>query len=139
MANYQNHVIDPTYFYDAIEEFSFDYDIYINTGKTVNNLGKRVLTYEKQTIRGSLQFDASSLSRDVSGNTTTQTCRFYCKSLYRIDKDDVIAYKDDYYIVNNIKQIDEYGVRRADLSSIQLIAYRDLYDYILYLNGGKLV
>ena len=45
MSNYQNHVIDPTYFYDAIEEFSFDYDLYVNTGKTVDNMGRRVLTY----------------------------------------------------------------------------------------------
>ena len=29
MANYKNHLVDPSYFYDVIEEFAFDYDIYV--------------------------------------------------------------------------------------------------------------
>lgn len=139
MTVYQNHVIDPTYFYDAIEEFSFNYDIYVNTGKTVNDLGKRVLTYEKQTIRGSLQDQGSRLHRSLDGNTTEHTYNFYCKSLYRINKNDVIAYKNNYYIVNQVTEYDEYGVRSAELSTIQLNAYRDLADYIKYLEGDKLV
>lgn len=139
MANYQNHVIDPTYFYDAIEEFSFDYDIYINIGKTIDDLGRRVLQYEKQIIRGSLQSDGSEIHRDKSGTTSTHGYRFYCKSLYRININDVLEYKGNYYIVNKIRDYDEYGVRSATLSMIQLAGYRDLADYIKYLEGDKLV
>ena len=139
MSNYQNHVIDPTYFWDAIEEFSFDFDIYINVGKTVNDLGKRVLQYEKQTIRGSLQSQGSRINRDLTGNTIDHNYNFYCKSLYRINKNDVLNYKDNYYIVNAVRDYDEYGVRSAELSLIQLTNYRDLADYIKYLQGDKLV
>lgn len=139
MTTYQNHLIDPTYFYDAIEEFSFNFTIYINTGKTVDETGRRVLTYDKQTIRGSLQFSSRNLNRSKQGSMTSQDCNFYCKSLYRISENDVIEYKNDYYIVNSVTQYDEYGVREASLSLIQLTAYRDLADYIKYLKGEKLV
>lgn len=136
---YQNHVIDPTYFYDAIEEFSFNYDIYVNTGKTVNEYGKRVLTYDKQTIRGSLQDRGSKIVRSKDGNIVEHNADFYCKSLYRINKNDVIEYKNEYYICTGIQPYDEYGCRQATLKVIQLAAYRDLADYIEYLQGGKLV
>lgn len=139
MPNYQNHVIDPTFFYDAIEEFSFDFDIYINTGKTVNDYGKRVLTYEKQTIRGSLQSNGKQINRSKDGTTTTHSYNFYCKSLYRIDINDIIAYKNNYYIVGSVQDYDEYGVRSATLNLIQLSAYRDLAAYIKYLEGEELV
>lgn len=139
MANYQNHVIDPTFFWDAIEEFSFDYDIFVCIGKKINNVGKYVLQYEKQTIRGSLQSQGSRIIRSKDGSTTEKVYNFYCKSLYRIKKNDVINYKNDYYIVNFVKDYDEYGVRSAELSLIKLTQYNDLADYIKYLKGEKLV
>lgn len=139
MANYQNHLIDPTYFYDAIEEFAFDYDIYVCTGKTVNDLGKRVLTYELKTIRGSLQSTGNQISRDKTGSTNDKGYNFYCKSLYRIDINDVIAYKDNYYIVNSVHDYDEWGVRDASLSLINLTTYRDLAAYVKYINGEEYV
>ena len=43
MSIFQNHVIDPTYFYDAIEEFAFNYTLYVNTGKNIDDYGKTVL------------------------------------------------------------------------------------------------
>ena len=49
---YQNHVIDPTFFYDAIEEFSFNYNLYVNTSKSVDDYGKRVLGYTLTKVRG---------------------------------------------------------------------------------------
>lgn len=139
MANYQNHVIDPTYFWDAVEEFSFDYDIYVVVGKKTNSIGKRVLQYQLQTIRGSLQSQGSRINRSLEGSTTEKEYNFYCKSLYRIKKNDVIAYKNDYYIVNGIKDYDEYGVRSANLSLIKLKQYDDLAEYIKYLKGETLV
>lgn len=139
MTVYQNHVIDPTFFYDAIEEFSFNYDVFVNIGKTVDAMGRRVLQYEHNQIRGSLQSDGSRINRSKDGNTISHTYHFYCKSLYRLDKNDVLKYKDNYYIVNFVRDYDEYGVRSAELSMIQLTAYRDLADYIKYLEGEKLI
>ena len=137
--NYQNHVIDPTFFWDAIEEFSFDYTIYINTSKTVDEYGRRKLGYTKEIIRGSLQSQGSRVNRSKSGNTDTKSYEFYCKSLYRINKNDVIEYNNDYFIVVGIQDYDEYGVRSASLNQIQLTAYRDLADYVNYLKGDKIV
>ena len=137
--NYQNHVIDPTFFWDAIEEFSFNYTIYINTSKTVDEYGRRKLGYTKETIRGSLQSQGSRVNRSKSGNTDTKSYEFYCKSLYRINKNDVIEYNNDYFIVVGIQDYDEYGVRSAHLEMIQLSAYRDLEEYIKFEKGDELV
>lgn len=139
MANYQNHLIDPTYFYDAIEEFAFDYDIYVLTGKTIDELGRRVNQYELKTIRGSLQSNGNQIDRSKSGSTNNKSYDFYCKSLYRIDINDVITYKDNYYIVNSVQDYDEWGVRSASLSLINLTTYRDLADYVKYIKGEKFV
>lgn len=135
----QNHVIDPTYFYDAIEEFAFDYKLYVNTDKDVDDYGRRVLKYSLQTIRGSLQSEGSTVNRSKTGNTDTKIYNFYCKSLYRINKNDILEYQNNYYIVTFVQDYDEWGVRNAQLKNIQLTQYRDLMDYIKYLQGDKLV
>lgn len=135
----QNHVIDPTYFYDAIEEFAFDYKLYVNTDKGVDDYGRRVLKYSLQTIRGSLQSEGSTVNRSKTGNTDTKIYNFYCKSLYRINKNDILEYQNNYYIVTFVQDYDEWGVRNAQLKNIQLTQYRDLMDYIKYLQGDKLV
>lgn len=136
---YQNHVIDPTYFYDAIEEFSFNYDIYINIGKTINERGMYVNEYSKEMIRGSLQSGGTRLQQSKSGTTMTMSYSFYCKSLYRINIGDIIEYKDKYLLVDSIHDYDEYGVRSCELSMIQLTAYADLAAYIKYLRGEELI
>ena len=82
------HVIDPTFFYDAINEFSFDYTLYVVSAKTVNEYGKRVLTYTQQVVSGSLQSQGSQVVRSKTGKTDTKIYKFYCKSLYRVNKDD---------------------------------------------------
>ena len=53
MALYKNHLVDPSYFYDAIEEFAFDYDIYVQTQETTDEYFRKVYNFEKRTIRGS--------------------------------------------------------------------------------------
>lgn len=136
---YQNHNIDPTFFYDAIEEFSFNYNLYVNTGKSVDEYGRRVLQYSQQVVRGSLQSQGSSISRSKSGTTNSKSYNFYCKSLYRININDILEYKDEYFIVNDVHDYDEFGVRWCSLSMISLTNYRDLKDYISYLKGEKLV
>ena len=136
---YQNHVIDPTYFYDCIEEFSFNYSIFVVTGKTFDDYGNSVLTYTNETIRGSLQCQGVSLGQSKKGNTDEMKYRFYCKSLYRIDIGDILKYKNRYLRVDSVTEYDEYGVRECALTMIDLTQYRDLSDYIKYLEGEKLV
>ena len=136
---YQNHVIDPTYFYDCIEEFSFNYKIFVVTGETLDDYGNSVLTYTNETIRGSLQCQGVNLSQSKKGNTDEMKYRFYCKSLYRIDIGDILKYKNRYLRVDSVTEYDEYGVRECALTMIDLTQYRDLSDYIKYLEGEKLV
>lgn len=136
---YQNHNIDPTFFWDAIEEFSFNYNLYVNTSKTVDEYGRRVLKYTQQIVRGSLQSSGSQVSRSKQGNTDSKSYNFYCKSLYRIDKNDILEYKNEYFIVNSVQDYDEFGVRSCTLSMISLTNYKDLADYIKYLKGEKLI
>lgn len=139
MANYQNHVVDPTWFYDAIELFAFDYDAYIITNKTINDMGEEVYTYEKQTVRGSLQTQGRRLEFSKTGNTTSLEYKFYCKSLYRLNEGDFIYYKNLLLCVNEVHEYDEYGVREATLKLVQLTNYRDLEEYIKYINGDIIV
>lgn len=136
---YQNHVIDPTYFYDAIDEFAFDYKIYVVNDTEVDDYGKVITTYKQNIINGSLQSDGVRERQSKSGTTQDKKYRFYCKSLYRIDIGDIIEYKDNYLRVNFVKDYDEYGVREAELQVIKLAMYRDFADYIKYLKGEKLV
>lgn len=136
---YQNHVVDPTYFYDAIEEFAFDFVIYVVTNKSIDEYGKRIRSFTKQMIRGSLQSDGTELNQSKDGSMTQRNYKFYCKSLYRIDIGDILEYKNNYLLVDSVHDYDEYGVREASLKQIQLTAYRDLADYIKYLSGEKFV
>ena len=140
MANYQNHLVDPTFFWDAIEEFAFDYDLYVLTEKNeVDEYGNTTYTYDKTTIRGSLQSQGLSLSQEKKGNKTEKDYNFYCKSLYRINIGDVIEYKNNFFLVDSVQDYDEWGVRSCSVKGIQLTAYRDLADYVAYINGEKIV
>lgn len=136
---YQNHLVDPTFFYDAIEEFSFNYTIYVVTGQTLNDDGNTVPQYSQQTIRGSLQSQGTRLVQSMTGNKTEQIYKFYCKSLYRIDIGDILVYKNRYMRVDELQDYDEYGVRECSLTVVDLAQYRDLAAYIKYLNGEELV
>ena len=135
----QNHVIDPTYFYDCVEEFSFDYNIYVVEKKEIDASGNVKRTNSKNAIRGSLQSQGVELRQSKDGNTKEMRYNFYCKSLYRIDIGDIIEYKNRYLRVESVKDFDEYGVRECSLRVVQLTKYRDLADYIKYLQGEKLV
>lgn len=139
MANYKNHLIDPHYFYDAIEEFAFDYDIYVQTSETTDEYFKKKYSYEKKTIRGSLQTQGLSLNQSKTGNTMTNEYNFYCKSLYRIDIGDFIFYKNTWLRCDSVHEYDEWGVREAHLTMVQLTAYADLAEYVKYINGEIIV
>ena len=139
MANYKNHLIDPSYFYDAIEEFAFDYDIYVKTGEVQDEYFRAKMTFEKKTIRGSLQTQRLSLNQTKTGNTQTNEYNFYCKSLYRIDIGDFIFYKGQWLHVDSIHEYDEWGVREAHLTMVQLSSYKDLEEYVKYIEGQEIV
>ena len=134
------HVIDPTYFYDAIEEFAFNYNIYYkNEGDTIDDYGRAVSSYKKDTIRGSFQTQGIDQTRNVGGNTQSEKADFYCKSLYRIHINDIIERNNNFYIVNHIHNYDEWGVREAEVEMISLQEYRDFKDWLEYQTGGKIV
>lgn len=139
MANYQNHVVDPTFFYDAIEQFAFDYDAYIVNSVEPDEYGRLTYSFSKTTIRGSLQSQGNRLSQNKQGNTHDMKYQFYCKSLYRINIGDFINYKDKWLHVDEVYDYDEYGVRHVNLTMVDLTAYTDLEEYVKYINGEILV
>lgn len=139
MANYKNHLVDPSYFYDAIEEFAFDYDIYVKIREIQDEYYRTKMQYQKQTIRGSLQTQGLRLTQNKSGNIQTNEYNFYCKSLYRIGIDDFIFYKGQWLHVDSVHEYDEWGVREAHLTMVQLSSYKDLEEYVKYLEGELIV
>lgn len=136
---YQNHVIDPTYFYDAIEEFSFNFDWYPVKDSTIDPTGKKVFGYDHKIIRGSLQSHGTTLSQSTGLNTESMEYRFFCKSLYRISIGDFIHYKNRWLRVKDVRDFDEYGVRSAGLQMVQIANYKDFTEYLKYLNGQVIV
>lgn len=134
-----NHLVDPTFFYDVIEEFAFDYDVYIEQPGSVDDYGNTKISYKKEKIRGSLQVQGKPLRQSKTGNTMDVQYMFYCKSLYRIDIGDIIEYEGNFLRCIDTHPYDEYGVREARLQMIQLTAYRDFADYIKYIKGQKIV
>ena len=131
----QNHVIDPTFFFDAILEFAFDYDWYPLQGYETDDMKRRIAKFDHKTINGSLQPQSGSINFRPEGNTNKLTYRFYCKSLYRIDKGDFVHYKDRWLLVDEVQDYDEWGVREASLTMVNLTDYRDFQAYLKYLNG----
>ena len=135
----QNHVIDPTYFYDAIEQFAFNYDWYVQNGTEIDDLGRRKASFQKLKIRGSLQPQGTNLNQSTSGNTENLKYNFYCKSLYRINVGDFIFYKNRFLHVDGFRDYDEWGVREAYLTMINLNNYHDFKEYLKYLDGEIIV
>lgn len=135
----QNHVIDPSFFYDAIEEFAFDYNAYFEKSHTIDERGNKVVEYDHKVVRGSLQSQGVVINHNKSGNIQEMRYNFYCKSLYRLEIGDIIRYKNRLLSVDSVQDYDEWGVRKASLIMVELAKYKDLTDYIKYLEGEKIV
>lgn len=135
----QNHVIDPTYFLDAIEEFAFDYDWYPILKTEMDEMKRIVTRFDHKIIHGSLQPQASSIEFRQSGNTQTLKYKFYCSSLYRIREGDFIHYEHRYLHVDEFQDYDQWGVREVTLTSVNLTNYRDFQEYLQYLEGEKTI
>ena len=135
-----NHVIDPTYFYDAIEEFAFNYTIYYKCkGDTLDDYGRAIPNYKKDVIRGSFQTKGNDIDRKFEGNTQSETVDFYCKSLYRIHINDIVERYGNYYIVNSIHNYDEWGVREATLTDMTMQERREFDEWLKFQTGGTTV
>lgn len=133
------HQIPVTYFWDAIDEFELqDYDIYVVVGQTQNDRHMTEKQYEKSVIRGSLQSQQGfKKSKDKAGSTVSATFRFFCKSKYQINLDDIIMLSDGTLLIcTSIDEpYDEWGVRAATLEMTQLYMQRDLQKYLKTLSG----
>lgn len=130
-----NHVIDPSYFDEAIAEFAFNYDWYHVSGQYVDSLGYQKNTFTHLTISGSLQPQRRSVRYNKEGNIESTPYSFYCKSTYRIDTGDFLHYNNNWLIVISVEPLDEYGVRTCTLESATPAQYRDLQEGIKALTG----
>lgn len=137
------HTNDVQYFWDAIEQFSFDYEFYTLSGVTkVDELGNRVLQYTKSTIRGSLQASGGySKAKDKSGATTSATFKFYCESKYQFHIDDFIKTDGgEWLICTGVDEpYSEWGVRSGTFAMTDLSHHKELAAYVKYLNGEESV
>lgn len=130
-----NHVIDPTFFFDAILEFAFDYDWFPMTGYELDSMKRRIAKFDHKKINGSLQPKVGNIEFKGSGNTNSLQYRFYCKSLYRINLGDFMFYKNRFLHVDEVQDYDEWGVRECSLTMVNLTDYRDFEEYVKYLEG----
>lgn len=126
-----NHLIDPSYFDDLIAEFAFEYDWYFVKGAIVDDMGNRKYSYGKTKIVGSLQDNGTYTDRRKDGNITYHRYKFYFSSQYKLDRNDIIFYNNQYLLVNeDIEKYDEYGVRSCSLVSVDKSLYRDLLEVV---------
>lgn len=135
MGMKQYHVIDPTFFYDAIALFNMSVDWFSENEKTIDKYGELSTTYEHRIIQGSLQSQGTSLNFGADGNTEDMKYEFYCKSLYRIKIGDFLFYKNRWLHVESVRDFDEWGVRSAVLKMVNLTNYKDLEETVKYLKG----
>lgn len=135
----QNHVSDPTFFFEALEEFAFDYDWFYESDFEIDDYGCVKTKYVKSKIHGSLQSQGVSLQQSKDGNTQQMKYEFYCMSNYRIKINDFIFYKNRFLHVDSVHDYDEWGIRNCNLTMVNLNDYKDLQESIKYINGDLLV
>ena len=134
------HIIDKNFFFEAVEEFAYNYNIYYKSqGDEIDDYGRNIPSYKKDIIRGSFQTNGISISRKNSGNTQSETAKFYCMNIYRININDIVERYGNYYIVTNIHNYDEWGVREAELTMKALSEIRDFNDWLKVKNGGLII
>lgn len=130
-----NHVIDPTFFSDAIEMYAFDYIAYIVKDVIRDEYGMQKSAYDKVNIRGSLQTQGVKLNQKKSGNTTSNSFMFYCKSSYRLNIGDFMIWEGKLLHVIDMQPYHEYGVRECTLEMTQLNEHRNLAEFIHLQTG----
>ena len=140
MDRHYNKLVDPLWFYDAVEEFKFTYVWYVQGKIEKDELFRQVVRYERQTIDGSLQIQDTNLNMNgTGGNTQSTKYKFYCMANFRIKTGDFIYDNGRYLHVDGFHAYDEYGVRTAELTEINLNDYKDLQESIRFLNGEEIL
>lgn len=135
----QFHVIDPTFFFEAVEEFALDFDWYYEGDMLIDELGEKKTQFVKDVIRGSLQSQGTALNQRMEGNIENMKYEFYCMSNYRIKIGDFIFYKNRWLHVDSVRDFDEWGVRSATLTMVNLTNFKDLQESVRFLNGDEIV
>ncbi len=135
----RHHVIDPTFFLDAISMYGTNYDAYLVSGVEMNEYGMQKSKFEKVEVFGSLQTQGTRLIQKTSGNVVSNQFKFYCSSLYRLRIGDFIVHGANLLHVIDMQPYDEYGVRECTLEMTQLNEHQDLHEFIRFLNGDEIV
>lgn len=134
--------IPQDYFLESINEFCQpgNYDWYRCSGWTMDELHRRMRSYAKEEIHGSLQSKGISKNQNIKGNTTDHKYGFYCSAIYQINVDDFI-YDDWRHAWLHVDKITddyiEWGVRGVELTMINLTEYQDLALAVKFLNGEE--
>lgn len=129
------HIIDPTFFYDAIDMYSFNYDAYIVRNIERDEYGRQKSTFDKVKVRGSMQTQGANLSQSKTGNTVSNRFKFYYKSKYRLNIGDFMIYDNKLLHIVDSQPYNEYGVRECALEMAQLNEHRDLAEFIKLQTG----
>ena len=133
-------IIDPTYFDEAIAEFHFEYDWYVEVGKKADSLGRLIHTFDKRKIMMSLQPQDSTLNQSKDANTQSLKYEWYCKAEYRVNIGDFFQDETGNFLhVDGVHPYDGWGVRRGTCTMVNLAQYKNFQDYIAYLNGEKII
>lgn len=132
------HIVDPTFYDDAIAEFDDDYTVYVAGDMIIDEYGNQTRNYTSHKIRGSLQSDGKRINKNSNGgNTYTWNFHFYCKSCYPLEINDYILFEGKLLLVTSVTDRDEAGVRWADLEMTNLAAPQDLKNFDKFEDGRK--
>lgn len=124
-----NPLIDISFFEDLMAEFEYEYDWFFVTGTTTDDLGHRTYKYSKGKIMASIQDDGVHTDRRKDGNVTYHRYSLYCLTRYKINRNDIIYYNNEYLLVNDdVVKYNEYGVMSCTLVSVDQSLYRDLLE-----------
>lgn len=135
----RHHVIDPSFFLDAISMYGTNYNAYLVSGVEMNEYGMQKSKFENVEVFGSLQTQGTRLTQKTSGNIVSNQFKFYCKSLYRLRIGDFMVQGANLLHVIDMQPYDEYGVRECTLEMTQLNEHQDLHEFVRFLNGDEIV
>lgn len=135
-----NRIVDPDLFDEAINEFAFDYDWFVESNIEQDELFRMVSKFTMKTIHMSLQPQQSSLKQSTSGNHQELKYNWYCDAVYRVNIGDFFRDENGNYLhVDGVQQYDGWGVRQGTCTMVDLAQYKNLQDFIKYLEGEKIL
>lgn len=130
------HIVDPTFFDDALAEFDDEYTVYVAGNLIIDDYGNQKRTYSAHKIRGSLQSEEKRINKSANGGNTYQwQFQFYCKSSYPIDIHDYLLADGKLLLVTGVTCRDEAGVRWCSLEMTNLADPKDLEKFNKFEDG----